>query len=158
MKTLMAIAVLAFTVQGERKANPQFDQMKKLEGTWEGADKEHPCTVTYKVSSGGSALLETMSMGKGDMLTVYHPDGEGMSMTHYCMLGNQPHMKAEKDAKTGTLRFVCDGGSNMKCATDPHMHSLVITFVDADHLKQDWTLYGGGKEQGVHSFNLVRKK
>src|SRR6185295_17285786 len=158
MKTLLAIAVLAFTLQGERKANPRFEELKKLEGTWESTDKEHPCTVTYKVSSGGSALLETMSMAKGDMLTVYHPDGDGVSMTHYCMLGNQPHMRAEKDAKAGTLRFVCDGGSNMKCATDPHMHSLVITFVDADHIQQDWTLYGGGKEQGVHSFNLVRKK
>jgi len=158
MKTLLAIAVLAFTLQGERKANPRFEELKKLEGTWESADKEHPCTVTYKVSSGGSALLETMSMGKGDMLTVYHPDGDGLSMTHYCMLGNQPHMRAEKDAKAGTLRFVCDGGSNMKCASDKHMHALVITFVDADHLKQDWSLYDGGKELGVHSFSLARKK
>lgn len=158
MKTMLTLLVLALSLQGERKPNAQFDHLKKLDGTWENTDKDHPCTVTYKVSSGGTALLETLSTGKGDMLTVYHPDGEGLSMTHYCMLGNQPHMKADKESKPGTLRFVCDGGSNLKCATDPHMHALVITFVDADHVKMDWTLYGGGKEQGVHSFNLARKK
>lgn len=155
MKTILSLAVLAFALRGE---NPAFEQLKKLEGTWESADKEHPCTVTYKLHSGGTALLETMSMGKGDMVTVYHPDGDGLSMTHYCMLGNQPHMKAEKESKPGSIRFVCDGGSNMKCGQDKHMHSLVITMVDADHLKQDWALYDGGKEQGVHSFTLVRKK
>ena len=156
MKTILTLAILSLALQG--KPNPAFEQLKKLDGTWESADKEHPCTVTYKVSSGGSALLETMSMGKGEMLTVYHPDGDGVSMTHYCMLGNQPHMRAEKESKPDSIRFVCDGGSNMKCASDKHMHSLTITFVDADHLKQEWALYDGGKEQGVHSFNLVRKK
>jgi len=156
MKAILTLAILVLALQG--KPNPTFEELKKLDGAWESTDKEHPCTVTYKVSSGGSALLETMSMGKGDMLTVYHPDGDGVSMTHYCMLGNQPHMRAEKESKPGSIRFVCDGGSNMKCASDKHMHSLTITFVDADHLKQDWALYDGGKEQGVHSFTLARKK
>ncbi|MBI3854915.1 MAG: hypothetical protein HY293_04410 [Planctomycetes bacterium] len=158
MKTMLAIGVLAFALQGERKANHSFEQLKKLEGSWESGDKEHPCTVTYKLSSGGSALVETMSMGKGDMLTVYCPEGEGLGMTHYCMLGNQPHMKLDRDGKAGTLRFVCEGGTNLKCAADKHMHSLVLTIVDADHLKQDWALYDGGKEQAVHSFSLSRRK
>jgi hypothetical protein len=156
MKSILCLAVLALSLQGH--PNAAFEQLKKLDGTWESTDQEHPCTVTYKVSSGGSALLETISMGKGDMLTVYHPDGDGVSMTHYCMLGNQPHMRAEKESKPGSIRFICDGGSNMKCASDKHMHALTLTFVDADHLKQDWALYDGGKEQGVHSFNLARKK
>ena len=158
MKTILSIVTLALAFQGERRSNPSFEQLKKLEGTWESTDRDHPCTVTYKVSSAGTALLETISMGKGDMVTVYHPDGDGLAMTHYCMLGNQPHMKAEKEGKAGVIRFVCDGGSNMKCATDKHMHSLVITFIDSDHVKEDWTMYDGGKEQGVHSFTLTRKK
>jgi hypothetical protein len=156
---LLAIAIQAASLQGEKKANPGFDQLKKLEGTWDSSDKDHPSTITYKLGSGGSILVETITMpNHAEMLTVYHPDGDGLAMTHYCMLGNQPHMKAEKGSKDGTLKFVCDGGSNMKCASDKHMHSLVITWVDADHVKQDWALYDGGKEQAVHSFNLARKK
>lgn len=159
MKTILAIAVMACAFQGERKSNPMFDQMKKLEGAWESTDKDHPCTVTYKPSAGGSILVETMTMpNHGEMVTIYHPEGDGLGMTHYCMLANQPHMKAEKDGKAGVLVFLCDGGSNFKCATDKHMHSLVITLVDADHLMQVWALHDGGKQQGVHSFALVRRK
>jgi len=159
MKTLLAIVVLACALQGEKKSNPGFEQLKKLEGTWESSDKEHPCTISYKLSAGGSILVETLSMGNhGEMVTVYHPEGDGLGMTHYCMLANQPHMKSGKDNPAGVLRFVCDGGSNFKCASDKHMHSLVITWVDADHVKQDWALYDGGKEAGIHSFALVRRK
>ena len=159
MKTILTILVLASALQGERKSNPAFDQLKKLEGTWESSDKDHPTTITYRISSGGSVLLETISMpNHAEMITVYHPDGDGLAMTHYCMLGNQPHMKAAKETKSGTLTFTCTGGTNMTCSSDKHMHSLVITFVDADHVKEDWALYDGGKEQGVHSFSLTRKK
>ncbi len=146
-------------MQGEHKTTPQFEKLKALEGVWESSDKEHPTTITYKVGSAGTIVNETISMGKaGDMLTVYHLEGDGLAMTHYCALGNQPHMKAEKESKAGTTKFVCSGGSNFDCAKDQHMHSLVLTFVDADHLKHDWTLFAAGKEAGVHSFNLVRKK
>jgi len=158
MKTLFAIAGMAAlaAAQGERKMPAGFDQIAKLQGTWEGADG---AKVTYKVSSGGSVVLETLIHGKsGEMLTVYHADGEDLVMTHYCMLGNQPHMKAEKPEKAGTLRFVCAGGTSLKCATDPHMHALTMTFTDADHLKQDWTMVEGGKEKMTATFNLVRKK
>jgi len=104
-------------------------------------------------------VVETISMGNhAEMITVYHPDGDGLAMTHYCMLGNQPHMKAAKDSKDGTLKFTCSGGTNMTCSSDKHMHSLLITFVDAEHIKEDWALYDGGKELGVHSFTLTRKK
>lgn len=156
MKTLMAIAILA-TLTETPKANPLFDQLKKLEGTWTSADKDHPCDVTYKLSAGGSVLVETMAMHNGEMITMYHADGDAVALTHYCMLGNQPHMKAAKDQKAGSIKFEGDGGSNMK-PEDKHMHNLTVTFVDADHVRQDWAMYDGGKEQAVHTINLVRKK
>ena len=37
-----------------------------------------------------------------EMITMYHPDGDGLALTHYCMLGNQPRMKASKDQKPGS--------------------------------------------------------
>ena len=158
MKTLMAIAILACSLQAEKKATPLFDELKKLEGHWSSDSKDHAADVTYKLSSGGSVLMETMAMANhAEMITMYHPDGEGLALTHYCMLGNQPRMKAAKDQKPGVIKFEGDGGTNMK-PEDKHMHTLTVTFVDADHVKQDWTLFDGGKEQTVVTINLVRKK
>ena len=160
MKTMMALAIgLALAAaQAERKPNPEFEQLKKLEGAWESTEKDG-AKVTYKVASNGSALLETMLHPKAsEMLTVYHLDGAELVLTHYCSLGNQPHMKAQKDAKPGTLRFACGGGANVKCDVDMHMHGVVLTFVDADHLKQEWTMVEGGKEKMIVQINLVRAK
>jgi len=158
MKTLMAIAILACSLQAEPKPHALFDELKKLEGHWSSDQKEHAADVTYKLSSGGTVLVETMAMANhAEMITMYHPDGEGLALTHYCMLGNQPRMKAAKDQKPGVIKFEGDGGTNMK-PDDKHMHTLTVTFIDADHIKQDWTLFDGGKEQTVVTIILARKK
>jgi len=158
MKTLMAITILACSLQSEPKHHALFDELKKLEGHWSSDQQEHAADVTYKLSSGGTVLVETMAMANhAEMITMYHPDGEGLALTHYCMLGNQPRMKASKDQKPGVIKFEGDGGSNMK-PEDKHMHTLTVTFVDADHIKQDWTLFDGGKEQTVVTIILARKK
>jgi hypothetical protein len=158
MTTLMAIAILACSLQAESKPHALFDEMKKLEGQWSSEQKDHAADVTYKISSGGTILVETMAMANhAEMITIYHPDGEDLALTHYCMLGNQPRMKATKDQKPGSIKFAADGGSNMK-PDDKHMHTLTLTFVDADHLRQDWTLFDGGKEQTVVTIHLARIK
>ncbi|HLY09467.1 MAG TPA: hypothetical protein VKW04_09215 [Planctomycetota bacterium] len=157
MKTLMAIAILACSLQAEKKTHPLFDEMKKLEGHWVSDQKDHAADVTFKLSSGGSILMETMAMANhAEMITIYHPDGEDLALTHYCMLGNQPRMRAVKDQKTSTIQFAADGGTNMK-PEDKHMHTMTITFVDADHIREDWALFDGGKEQTVVSIALSRK-
>jgi hypothetical protein len=158
MKTTLALAVLVSLLQAEPKSHAGFDRLKKLEGAWESTDKEHPAKVNFRLSSGGSILVESIAMANhSEMLTIYHPDGEDLVLTHYCMLGNQPRMRAEKGSTSGTLRFAFDGGGNMK-PEDKHMHSLTLTLVDADHLKEEWALYDGGKEQMVVTINLARKK
>jgi hypothetical protein len=157
MKTLLAIAVLACSLQAEKKSHPLFDELKKLEGHWSSDQKDHPCDVTFKSSSGGSILIETMAMpNHAEMITIYHPDGEDLALTHYCILGNQPRMRASGDQKPGQIKFAADGGTNMK-PDDKHMHTMTITFVDADHLREDWAMYDGGKEQAVVTINLTRK-
>ena len=52
--------------------------------------------ISYKVVSGGSALMETIREPNGtEMVTGFHPDGDRLLMTHYCSLGNQPRMRAD---------------------------------------------------------------
>src|SRR5262245_12866207 len=80
-------------------ASAAFERLKSLAGTWKGTgghgDAQEPMTVTYKVTSGGSVVLETVAQGtEHEMITIYYLDGEDLVLTHYCALGNQPHMKA----------------------------------------------------------------
>lgn len=155
MRVMVVLAALSGVAQGDKGAQAGFDRIKALAGTWE-ADA---MTVTYKVTAGGSTVMETLAPGtEREMITMYHVDGGDLVLTHYCMLGNQPRMKAPKDAKGESIRFTCVGGGNMNCAKDPHMHSLVLTFQDKDHVKHEWTLFEEGKEKSTVTFLLARKK
>ncbi|HKR54911.1 MAG TPA: hypothetical protein VJS20_01325 [Gemmatimonadales bacterium] len=144
----------------ERKAHPGFERLKKLVGSWQADTKQMgKVDVTYRLVSGGSTLMETIMPGQPhEMVSMYHLDGDELVMTHYCAIGNQPRMKAEKESKEGTLDFRCVGGSNMKCDTDAHMHSALLTFVDADHLTAEWTMMKGGKTDHAMKFEYVRQK
>src|SRR3954468_12502941 len=77
-----------------------LEKLKKLAGTWVEADKDGKPTdkvvSVVKVTAGGSAVQETLFPGEPmEMVSVYHLDKGDLVMTHYCVLGNQPRMKAE---------------------------------------------------------------
>ena len=144
-------------------AHQGFEKIKALNGDWEVAraptDHEHgpmSGTVSYKVTAGGSAVLETLFGGsEHEMVTLYYIDGDTLSLTHYCMLGNRPHMRAEPRSEPNQLTFKCFGDD--KIEADDHMHQVTFTFVDPDHLKTEWVLFKGGKAAGDHAFELTRK-
>ncbi len=142
------------------KGSKEFERMKQLVGTWEGTsnmEKEgKKVRVEYRVTAGGSALVETLFPGSGEeMVSVYHDRKGRLAMTHYCMLHNQPRMSLRKaDAKTIELGFAKLNDVNP--AKEAHMHSLSITFTDQNHIVQKWTLYEKGKPKEVATFNLAR--
>ena len=45
----------------------------------------------------------------------------------------------------------------MKSDKDMHMHSLTLTFVDDQHVKQEWQSYKDGKPTETTAFTLKRK-
>jgi hypothetical protein len=158
--TLFASCALAAFVSfliADSPANPQLDKLKSLAGNWEGKTTEGKAVqVNYKLVSGGSAVAETIAAtGEPDMLTVYHSNGGSLMMTHYCSMGNQPRMKADSgDGKTIAFHYV--DGTNMSGPDAAHMNDLTITFVDANHITQEWAMKGGPMEKVV--FHLERKK
>jgi len=167
-KTMLCIlAAAAFVAAGDgmptpKARNAQLEQMKKLAGEWlsVGEDGKPGETVgaTYRVTSGGSAVIETLMPGSNhEMITMYYADGADLVLTHYCALGNQPHMKADPKSAEGTISFKFAGGANIDPTKDMHMHEAVFTFVDNDHLKTTWTLWKDGKAADAHDFSLVRK-
>lgn len=67
-----------------------------LAGSWE-ADGSSARTVhvSYERTSRGSALLETWQSGSpAETITVYHPDGDALLLTHYCGQGNQARLRS----------------------------------------------------------------
>jgi hypothetical protein len=145
--------------------NPGFEKMKSLVGTWVAADESGKATdqviSEIKLTAGGSAIHETLFPGQPqEMLSVYTADGPDVVLTHYCVLGNQPQMKASTKSFQNTLNFEFVGGANLDPAKDQHMHGAVLTFLDDDHIQVDGTGWADGKptQAMCHGMKLVRKK
>jgi hypothetical protein len=163
----IACSVLVSGIQAqekkERSEGSALDKFAQLEGEWVGkgmhGDAQHDARVVYKVTSGGSAVVETIDPdGDHEMITVIHPDGDSLLLTHYCMIGNQPQMKAKPKPGDNKVAFEFVKATNLKSDKDMHMHSVTYTFVDKDTLKAEWTNYDEGKAAGTSIFELKRKK
>src|SRR5262249_20178600 len=108
---------------------------------------------------GGSAVVETIFPGtEHEMVSVIHRDGPDLLLTHYCMLGNQPKMKASGKGENNKVEFKFVSATNLKSEKDKHMHDATYTFVDKDTLRSEWTHFNDGKAAGQVVFELKRKK
>src|SRR5271166_261834 len=145
--------------------NVNLEKMKKLAGTWLMADKDGKPTdqvaSIIKVTAGGSAIHETLFPGQPlEMISVYTQDKGDVVMTHYCVLGNQPKMKADPASPKNQIHFAFAGGTNLDPAKDKHMHGATLTFVDDDHIEVAGEAWVDGKpsETNCCQLKLVRKK
>jgi hypothetical protein len=145
--------------------NVGFEKMKSLVGTWvvadSGGNPTEQVQSVIKLTGGGSAVHETIFPGtEMEMISVYTPEGDGVLMTHYCVLGNQPRMKATPKAGDKELKFEFVGGGNLDVKKDKHMHSAVLTFVDADRIELQGVAWDGGApcKECCGQMKLVRKK
>jgi hypothetical protein len=143
------------------KTSAQFDQMKALVGTWEGKTtmngKEEPITLTYKTTSGGTALVETMGPGTPmEMTTVYANRGKDINVTHFCVAGNQPEMKL-KSATDNTWAFEMDGTKGISNKKEMHMHGVKLTLA-GNKLTQEWQNWTGGKQAETAVFEFTKKQ
>lgn len=145
--------------------NPGFERMKKLVGTWVAADEEGKPTdqvvSVIRLTAAGSAIHETLFPGQDhEMVSVYTADGSDVVMTHYCMLGNQPQMKATTKSLGDQLHFEFAGGTNLDPAKDKHMHSAVLKFIDDDHFEVEGIGWDGGKPAAdmCSGMKLVRQQ
>ena len=139
-------------------AQKTFDKLKTLSGSWEGKNaKGDPLEVSFRETSGGSAIMSEIHGHGEDMVSMFNLDGPNrVLMTHYCTAGNQPRMAASSsgDGKTFTFAFV--DGSNIASPEEGHMQHVVITVLDANHHTEEWTFADHGKEM-KEFFDLHRK-
>jgi hypothetical protein len=155
--TLLAIA-LAATAYAQTDAQRAFAAIKNMPGTWEGkATDGHPLQVTFKVVSGGSAVMsEIVGHGPEDMISMFNLDGPGkLLMTHYCGVGNQPRMQASVSPDGKVITFTYFDATNLATPDAGHMQKMVLTMLDENHHTEDWTFLDHGKEM-KESFDLHR--
>jgi hypothetical protein len=162
----VATAVLAFAItQAKAGGNgtAAFEQLKSLAGHWEteksNTDK---ATLDLEVTSGGTAVIERAHVTEAgktvEMITLYYLDGDQLKLTHYCMAGNQPTMRATYAPDTKTVTFEFESATNLKSPNDGHMHHAVYTFIDNDHFKTTWTFRKDQKDAFTEDVTYVRSK
>ena len=151
------------TAQTKSPAETGFERLKALQGDWIDVDgvfgEKGKVAVTYRVSGGGNTVVETFPVGTPfEMMTVYHKDGAGLALTHFCAGGTQPRMTS-KGLDGNALVFDFAGGTNIDPKSTSHMHSARLEFISADEFKGTWQNWKDGKPEGpAHSFRIVRKK
>jgi len=167
---LVVLATMSPVTAGTMTAQQVFDQLKGLEGTWEGepegegdeakAEAEAAGMVTHEiqVSAAGTVVMETMGPGtEHEMINMYHLDGEDLLLTHYCAGGNQPQMRLNKEASSADmLVFDFAGGTNLDPEVDSFIHSAQIELVDGNHMESVWKAYSGGEPAATMTFHLAR--
>jgi hypothetical protein len=166
---LTVTTLLAATAQAADRSKPvapsaeeAFAKLKTLAGDWEGKVDDRatggPIKVNYRVTSGGSVVMETLFSGTDhEMVTMYHLENGKLVLVHYCAAGNQPRMKMTKASTPTELVFEFDGGTNLKAAKDMHMHSAKVVWDSPDAIRGVWSAYKDGKPAGEHTFFLNRR-
>lgn len=133
------------------KANLEaFETLKRLAGQWRGrsADGAKEIELRYLIASKRSVVIEFYQhFFKGqmsdEMVTVYHPSGEDLMLTHYCTLGNQPRMIADLEADyTRHLSFKYVSATNLTHHDCLRMSGVSFRFHDDNHFEQTWYWFG----------------
>jgi len=145
-----------------RPTSAALERFKTLAGEWVAAEdgdmvKKGDLVARYAVTASGSAVVETVFPGsEHEMVTVYHADGPDLVLTHYCMEGNQPRMRA-RGAQGSRFEFAYDGGTNIDPRRDRHMHSATFDLASANEIRSEWSELAEGKPVFVARMHLVRK-
>jgi hypothetical protein len=139
-----------------------FERFKGLVGEWVAAEdgemsRKGDLVARYALTAGGTALVETVFPGSAhEMVTVYHADGDDLVLTHYCVEGNQPRMRA-RNATGPRFDFRFDGGTNIDPRRDRHMHQASLELVGDDEIRSEWTELADASPVLVVKSHLLRK-
>lgn len=154
------LLLAAFTARADApNATDAFNRMKALAGTWSGTLGDMHFTVTYHVTGGDSAVVETLFPGTPqEMMTVYTLDAGVLEGTHYCSSGNQPSLRYDA-AKSTPDKLVFDFVGVRGPTAHGYMHDAEIHVGGGDTLRAKWNgVKATGEPGDSHEFNLTRAK
>src|SRR6185369_15449451 len=94
-----------------------------------------------------TVIMERCNVGTPhEMVTMYHPNGKTVTMTHYCMLGNQPQLTLTK-SDNKTMSFEMKGTQGIHSKNEMHMHAMNLQWISDKEIVQEWTGYDKGKKK-----------
>lgn len=161
---LVAPAVLATAEEkGSSASSAQFESLKKLAGDWVEMGKDgkpsDQLAASIRVTAAGSVVQETLFPGTPhEMVTMYHLDGSNLVLTHYCILGNQPTMRAEPAGDPTRLVFKFVSAGNIKSDAEHHMDHATLTILGDDHYRAQWISCKDGKPCHTADLDFVRRQ
>jgi hypothetical protein len=140
-----------------------FEKMKDLVGVWEGKSDMgkgmEQLKVTYELTSAGNAIVERFGVGTPhEMVTVYHDYKGTLAMTHYCSLGNQPHMELNNPGGANLVFILSEKTPGLASLNETHMHALTIAVDGKDSITHTWTLYDKVAKKNDVVVKLARTK
>jgi hypothetical protein len=134
-------------------ANAWTDLQRQLVGRFTATREGGTISVSYKVISGGSAMLETWSAGGHETVTLYHRDGDGLMLTHYCAQGNQARLTAvEATPQRTVFRFLDATDVGPK---EGVLRELIVA-PTPEGFDQITTYRGSDGEDGTDTLHFVR--
>jgi hypothetical protein len=166
---LLGSAVSFNAYSEENKMGPpithtkEFEKMKGLVGVWEGkvdtGKGMETFKVVYELTSAGNAIVERFAAGKPhEMVSVYHDFNGKLAMTHYCSLGNQPHMELTSPGGSDLVFVLSEKNPGLATLSEWHMHGLRIAFEGKDNITNTWTQYDQGVKKSEMPMKLWRVK
>jgi len=128
------------------KGSAAFERMRTLVGKWSAESPMMGKMKTeFRLIAGDSVVEERFAAGTPmEMLSTYHDVNGQLTMTHYCMLRNQPRMQLVKST-ADSLTFDLAPTPGLNPAKDKHMHGATYTFIDANHFKLEGVAWENGK-------------
>jgi hypothetical protein len=168
--TLTAIAALTSCQSGKTQqtacmdmppyqGSAAFERMKSLIGKWSADSPEMgKMNTEFRLIAGDSVIEERFAEGTPmEMLSTYHDVNGKLTMTHYCMLRNQPRMKLTKSS-AHSLTFDLAPTPGLNAAKDKHMHGATYTFINANHFKLEGVSWENGKSSPCGSPIIFTRK
>jgi hypothetical protein len=87
----LAVFALASAGLAQTDAEKAFATIKTLPGSWEGKGPDgRPLQVTFKVTSGGSAVMSEIVVPNEDMISMIHLDGPKSASADPLLRGRKP--------------------------------------------------------------------
>ena len=143
-----------------------MERLAALEGDWMVLDEDGRETdvvgSTFRLTSGGSAVVETMFPNSADgheMVNMYHADGDRVLMTHYCAAGNQPRLVVEPTEDENRLRLRFESITNLASSEAAYMSQAEYVFHGDDRLTTRWrSMVDGELGDETTTIDLKRRK
>ncbi|MFO0663462.1 MAG: hypothetical protein U0174_05895 [Polyangiaceae bacterium] len=147
-----------YTAPDAQASAAAYARLRGLAGDWSAKLPNGKLVyASYREVANGSAVVETFMTSSGDQtLTIFHRDGAGLMLTHYCAQGNQPRLGVV--AITGSeIHFRYIDASNLNDKQDL-LAKLSIVFRGVDNFEkhESYRLANGAVETTVLSFARVR--